>query len=55
MSIAKPSVVSIHGVAAVIPANAEPLLLLADVNAYRTSVKPCCPGFQIVVWRTEGT
>src|SRR6516162_11541727 len=32
------------------PANAEPLLLAMDVNAYMTSVRPCGPGLKIALW-----
>src|SRR5215471_15943029 len=32
------------------PANAEPLLLAMDVNAYMTSVRPCGPGLKIGAW-----
>ena len=41
--------------AAVIPANADPLLLPADVKAYRISVNPCGPLFHIVTFFTEST
>ena len=44
----------IHWVFAVIPANAEPLLFPAEVNAYSTSVKPWGPGFQIETFNTVG-
>ena len=53
--MARPRVVSIQVVAAVMPAKAEPLLLPADVNAYRISVRPWAPEFQIVVSITEST
>src|SRR5215467_3027191 len=32
------------------PANAEPLLLVSDANAYMTSVRPCGPGLKIAAW-----
>src|SRR5580704_1074488 len=32
------------------PANADPLLLAIEVNAYMTSVSPCGPGLKIGVW-----
>src|SRR5215467_4843295 len=32
------------------PANAEPLLLASDANAYMTSVRPCGPGLKMGVW-----
>src|SRR5215467_2643298 len=32
------------------PANADPLLLPIEVNAYMTSVSPCGPGLKIGVW-----
>src|SRR4029077_20197379 len=32
------------------PANADPLLLAIEVNAYITSVSPCGPGLKIGVW-----
>src|SRR5215470_14759004 len=32
------------------PANAEPLLLASDANAYMTSVRPCGPGLKIALW-----
>ena len=53
-SMASPSAVFIHCVFAVMPAKAEPLLLAAEVNAYRTSVNPWGPGFQIDVPNTVG-
>src|SRR5947208_8500687 len=34
------------------PANAEPLLLAIEVNAYITSVSPCGPGLKITSWPT---
>src|SRR5215470_13840245 len=34
------------------PANAEPLLLPSDTNAYITSVRPCGPGLKIALWPT---
>ncbi len=38
---------SYHSVFTVMPANAEPLLLAAEVNAYSTSEKPWAPEFSI--------
>src|SRR5215469_13887627 len=32
------------------PANADPLLLAMDVNAYMISVRPCGPGLKIALW-----
>src|SRR3984893_13442567 len=32
------------------PANADPLLLAIEVNAYMTSVSPCGPGLKIAFW-----
>src|SRR6266496_5383561 len=32
------------------PANADPLLLASEANAYITSVSPCGPGLKIGVW-----
>ena len=32
-----------HSVLTVMPANADPLLLAAEVNAYSTSDRPCGP------------
>src|SRR5579863_6576345 len=32
------------------PANAEPLLLAIDANAYTISVRPCGPGLNIALW-----
>src|ERR1700729_2642120 len=32
------------------PANADPLLLAIEVNAYMTSVSPCGPGLKMGVW-----
>ena len=49
------SVVFIHPVFAVIPANAEPLLFAADVNAYSSSLKPWGPGLRSVTFFTEPT
>ena len=43
INIASPSVVLYQGVLAVRPANAEPLLPVADANAYRISLNPCGP------------
>src|SRR5262252_110076 len=42
-SIVMPSVTFHHGVFALSPANAEPLLPAPLVNAYRISVRPCGP------------
>ena len=42
-TIARPSAVLYQSVLTVIPANAEPLLLAAEVNAYSTSDRPCGP------------
>src|SRR6185437_12033192 len=42
-SIAKPSVVSHHGVLAFNPAKAEPLFPAPLVKAYRISLRPCGP------------
>ena len=46
-----------NAVFAVMPANADPLLLAAEVNAYRISLKPCASGswFQIVTFETDRT
>ena len=54
INIAMPSAMFMNCVFAVMPANAEPLLLPAEVNAYSTSVKPCGPGFQIDTLSTLG-
>src|SRR5215472_15155516 len=32
------------------PANAEPLLLAMETNAYTTSLRPCGPGLKIALW-----
>src|SRR5215469_3619673 len=53
MSITIPPTVLYQYVFVVRPANAEPLLLAIDVNAYRISVSPCGPGFRIDA-RDEG-
>src|SRR5258708_5568719 len=42
-AIARPSAVLYQTVLPVSPANAEPLLLAAEVNAYSTSDNPCGP------------
>ena len=42
-TIARPSAVLYQSVLTVMPANAEPLLLAAEVNAYSTSDNPCGP------------
>src|SRR5215469_583040 len=34
------------------PANAEPLLLASETNAYMTSLRPCGPGLKIALWPT---
>src|SRR5438128_9952097 len=47
ISIAMPSVVFQY-VLAPSPAKAEPLLPVADVNAYRISEKPCGPALLVV-------
>src|SRR5215469_5895161 len=47
MSITIPPTVLYQYVFVVRPANAEPLLLAIDVNAYRISVSPCGPGLRI--------
>ena len=39
-----------QAVLTVMPANADPLLLLADANAYSTSENPCGPVLSAVVW-----
>ena len=46
-SMATPSAAFSHGVLAVSPANADPLLFDAEVKAYSTSLRPWTPGFQI--------
>ena len=45
-SIASPSAVLYQSVLTVMPANAEPLLLAAEVNAYSTSESPCGAGVE---------
>ena len=45
--MASPSAVLYQTVLTVIPANAEPLLLPAEVNAYSTSDRPCAPVLSI--------
>ena len=37
------------------PANADPLLFAAEVNAYNSSLKPCAPGFQSETFFTDPT
>src|SRR5215470_7320325 len=49
-SIASPSAMSHQAVLTVMPANAEPLLFDAEVNAYSTSEKPCGPTLSAVLW-----
>ncbi len=46
-TIAIPNAVLYHSVLTVIPANADPLLLDAEVNAYKTSDRPCGPLFSM--------
>ena len=46
-SIASAPVTLYQSVLPVSPANAEPLLLACEVNAYTTSLRPCGPGFRI--------
>ena len=46
-AIASPSAVLYQSVLTVIPANAEPLLLAAEVKAYNTSDRPCGPVFSM--------
>src|SRR5262249_37526129 len=46
-SMASPSAVLYQSVFTPIPANAEPLLLAAEVNAYSTSASPCGPVLSI--------
>ena len=52
-SMAMPSVVFIHARVRGDPANAEPLLFAADVNAYSSSLKPCAPGLKIETLSTD--
>src|SRR5205085_910497 len=54
-SITMASVLFIHAVLAVSPANAEPLLLPADVYAYSSSLKPWAPGLKIDTFLTDPT
>ena len=46
-SMVTPMVVSYHGVFAVNPPKADPLLPAPEVNAYRISLNPCGPGFRM--------
>src|SRR5215472_8941514 len=46
-SITKPPTVWYQVAPVPRPANAEPLLLASDANAYMISVKPCGPGLRI--------
>src|SRR6266702_7176300 len=46
-SITMPPTVLYQVVAVVRPANAEPLLLAIEANAYMISVRPCGPGLSI--------
>src|SRR3984885_2616606 len=46
-SITMPPTVLYQGVLPVRPANADPLLLAIEANAYTTSLRPCGPGFSI--------
>src|ERR1700721_2322353 len=46
-SITMPPTVLYQGVLPVRPANADPLLLAIEANAYTTSLRPCGPGFRI--------
>ena len=46
-TIAKPRAVLYQTVLTLIPANADPLLLAAEVNAYKTSDSPCGPVLSI--------
>src|SRR5215469_2137115 len=49
-SIVMPPKVWYHGAAVPRPANADPLLLAWEANAYRISVSPCGPGLKIAAW-----
>ena len=46
-TIAIPKAVLYQSVLTLSPANAEPLLFAAEVNAYSTSDRPCGPEFSI--------
>ena len=46
-TMASPRAVLYQSVLTLIPANADPLLLVAEVNAYKTSDSPCGPVFSI--------
>src|SRR5580704_2350673 len=46
-SITTPPIVLYQAVLVVSPANADPLLLAIEANAYMISVSPCGPGFSI--------
>src|SRR6516165_6457785 len=49
-SITKPPITWYQVAAEPRPANAEPLLLAIDANAYMISVRPCRPGLKIELW-----
>src|ERR1700722_18512856 len=49
-SMTKPPMIWYQGAAVPRPANADPLLLAMDVNAYMISVRPCGPGLNIALW-----
>src|SRR6516165_11600050 len=50
ISIVMPPAVWYHGAAVPRPANADPLLLAWEANAYKISVSPCGPGLKIAAW-----
>src|SRR5215471_24157 len=54
ISVAKPIVTLYQLVLALSPPNADPLLPVADVNAYRISDKPCGPGFRMLGRPNDG-
>src|SRR6185312_2158261 len=49
-SMTKPPMTWYQGAAVPRPANAEPLLLAMDANAYMISVRPCGPGLKMALW-----
>ena len=50
ISMHRPRAVFHQVLVTVMPAKADPLLLLAEVKAYRTSERACAPVLSAVVW-----